>query len=113
MGCSRELESHRPIVGNVTRRKSRIFIRMRSLVPLCIPRQTIDARHGVRSSKRLHQRTENRTTQSRDGITAEQLREFMRRMKAMNDRFEIPKEEFNQSVSQVFLKVMEEGLEKK
>jgi hypothetical protein len=49
----------------------------------------------------------------RDGITAEQLREFMRRMKAMNDRFEIPKEEFNQSVSQVFLKVMEEGLEKK
>jgi hypothetical protein len=49
----------------------------------------------------------------RDGITAEQLREFMRRMKAMNDRFEIPKEEFNQSVSQVFMKVMEEALEKK
>jgi hypothetical protein len=37
----------------------------------------------------------------------------MRRMKAMNDRFEIPKEEFNQSVSQVFMKVMEEALEKK
>jgi uncharacterized protein (UPF0335 family) len=49
----------------------------------------------------------------RDGITSEQLREFMRRMKAMNDRFEIPKEEFNQSVSQVFMKVMEEALDKK
>ncbi|MBU6175962.1 MAG: hypothetical protein KGQ60_19320 [Planctomycetes bacterium] len=49
----------------------------------------------------------------REKIDADRLREFMRRITTMCDRFEVPKEEFSKSVSQVFLQVIEEALEEK
>lgn len=49
----------------------------------------------------------------RETIDSDKLREFMRRVTTMCDRFEVPKEEFSKSVSQVFLQVIEEALEEK
>ncbi len=46
----------------------------------------------------------------RQEITEEMLREFMRRINSMSDKFQIPKEEFTKSVSQVFLQIVEDGL---
>lgn len=49
----------------------------------------------------------------RDDIDETRLREFMSRISTMCDRFQIPKEEFPKSVSQVFLEVIESGLAEK
>jgi len=49
----------------------------------------------------------------RDNVSDEGLREFQRRMSTISDKFEIPKEPLNKSVSQVFSNVIDEALKEK
>lgn len=49
----------------------------------------------------------------RDDVNDDRLREFQRRLSTMSDKLVIPKEPFEKSVSQVFLKVIEDGLQEK
>lgn len=53
------------------------------------------------------------TLMPRENLTDEELRDFMRRVKTMCDKHQIPDEEFHKSVSQVFLQVVEDGLAEK
>jgi len=49
----------------------------------------------------------------RDDVNDDRLREFQRRISTMSDKLVIDKEPFEKSVSQVFLKVIDEGLKEK
>lgn len=47
----------------------------------------------------------------RDDVNDDRLREFQRRIATMSDKLGIPKEPFEKSVSQVFLQVIDNGLQ--
>lgn len=53
------------------------------------------------------------TLRPREDLNEENLRDFLRRVKTMCDNHGIPDEEFNKSVAQVFLQVVEDGLAEK
>jgi hypothetical protein len=49
----------------------------------------------------------------RENVHDERLREFLRRVDTISDKLGIPKEPFDKSVSQVFLKMIDEALQEK